>query len=119
MPAHAHISFNKSEDGGTDTVLLEAQPVGVSGSARPENQSGQQTLQVEVPVFDEAARRRTQENIDLQNLYEKHREMRCRFIALQNELLDRLKAAHVALVEEKKLEYREAEQAKREWVSNQ
>lgn len=119
LPAHAHISFKKSEGGRTNTVLLEVQPIGAVESGRAENQSRETTLHVEVPVFDEAARRRTQEDADLQNLYEKHKEERRRFMALQNELLDRLKAAHQALLEEKKSDCHESEQVKREWVSDQ
>jgi hypothetical protein len=108
--------LKKSESGGPDTVIVETKPVRTVESERPDDAQTQGTLQVEVPVFDEAAMNRTMEDAQLKELFERHKGERSRFVQLQNELLDSLKAAHLAVVAEKRLNNNKAEKAKREWV---
>lgn len=117
LPPNAHISLKKNESGGANTVIVETKPTRTTETERPEDVQIQGTLQVEVPVFDEAAMNRTMEDAQLKELFERHKAERSRFVQLQNELLDSLKAAHLAVVAEKRLSNEKAEKAKREWVS--
>ncbi|KAI7973266.1 hypothetical protein EIK77_004543 [Talaromyces pinophilus] len=117
LPPNAHISLKKNESGGANTVIVETKPVRTVETERAEDAQIQGTLQVEVPVFDEAAMNRTMEDAQLKELYERHKAERSRFVQLQNELLDSLKAAHLAVVAERRLNNEKAEKAKKEWVS--
>lgn len=117
LPPNAHISLKKNESGGANTVIVETKPVRTVETERAEDTQIQGTLQVEVPVFDEAAMNRTMEDAQLKELYERHKAERSRFVQLQNELLDSLKAAHLAVVAERRLNNEKAEKAKKEWVS--
>ncbi|PCG97123.1 Hypothetical protein PENO1_064830 [Penicillium occitanis (nom. inval.)] len=115
LPPNAHISLKKNESGGANTVIVETKPVRTVETERAEDAQIQGTLQVEVPVFDEAAMNRTMEDAQLKELYERHKAERSRFVQLQNELLDSLKAAHLAVVAERRLNNEKAEKAKKEW----
>jgi hypothetical protein len=116
FPPNAHISLKKNEGGGANTVIVETKPVRTVKTERPEEAQAQATLQVEVPVFDEAAIDRTREDAQLKELLERHKAERSRFVQLQNELLDSLKAAHLAVVAGKRLSNSKTEKAKKEWV---
>ncbi|KAF3397403.1 hypothetical protein DPV78_008168 [Talaromyces pinophilus] len=115
LPPNAHISLKKNESGGANTVIVETKSVRTVETERAEDAQIQGTLQVEVPVFDEAAMNRTMEDAQLKELYERHKAERSRFVQLQNELLDSLKAAHLAIVAERRLNNEKAEKAKKEW----
>lgn len=117
LPPNAHISLKKNESGGANTVIVETKPVKTVETERPEDAQIQGTLQVEVPVFDEAAVNRTMEDAQLKELFERHKAERSRFVQLRNELLDSLKEAHLAVVAERRLNNEKAEKAKKEWVS--
>lgn len=117
LPPNAHISLKKNESGGANTVIVETTPARTTESERSEDAQAQGTLQVEVPVFDEAAINRTMEDAQLKELFERHQAERSRFLQLQNELLDSLKSAHLALVAEKRENNSKAEKAKKDWVS--
>lgn len=117
LPPNAHISLKKNDGGGASTVIVETTPIRTAETERPEDAQMRGILQVEVPVFDQDATNRTMEDAQLKELFERHKAERSRFLQLQNELLDSLKAAHLAVVAEKKLNNSKAEKAKREWVS--
>jgi hypothetical protein len=121
LPANAHISLKKNDgEGGaaTSTVLVETKPIGPSEAEHTEEDVQEQgvTLQVEVPVFDEAALQRSIDDAQLKSLFERHKEERERFVRLQNELVDSLKAAHLLAVAERKKTNELAEKEKEEQV---
>ncbi|EED13716.1 conserved hypothetical protein [Talaromyces stipitatus ATCC 10500] len=115
LPPNAHISLKKNSGGRANTVIVETNPVKTVETERPEKSQGQGTLQVEVPVFDEAAIKRTKEDGQLKRLLEKHKAERARFVQFRNELLDSLKTAHLAVIAEKRLSNDRIEEEKKEW----
>lgn len=130
LPPNAHISLKKNEAAGagaergegaskpTSTVLVETKPIRIAEAEASEKEAQEQetVLKVEVPVFDEAALQRSMEDARLRSLFESHKAQRSRFLRLQNELLDCLKAAHLIDVANRKSANEVAEQAKQEQV---
>ncbi|OKL63283.1 hypothetical protein UA08_01867 [Talaromyces atroroseus] len=121
LPPNAHISLKKHEaaagrGAATSTVLVETKPLRSTEADHPEGEAQGQgvTLQVEVPVFDEAALQRSMDDAQLKSLFERHREERSRFVRLQNELLDSLKEAHLVVIAERKRQNAIAEKEKQE-----
>jgi hypothetical protein len=95
-----HITLHQKEDQLLDTVSIEKNAL---GSATGNEWEVESTTEVEGPVYDEAALRRSSENPKLRELDERHKLERRRFLHLQNAFLESLKDKHLAIVAEKKL----------------
>lgn len=103
----------KKREGSVDKVYIEAKP---EENSAVESSEQQETLKVEVPVFDDAASRRSLDNPELREMHESHKLQRGRHIALENDVLRTLRNKHRAAVTEKQLDNERVENEKREKV---
>jgi hypothetical protein len=102
LPPDAQIMLRR--EGVASTVLVETK------TEAPEK------VHVEVPVFDEASMQRSLDNEQLRDMFNTHKAIRVRFVRLQNEVLDTLKAKHFAVIAEQKISNEIAEREKEKQV---
>ncbi|CRG82796.1 hypothetical protein PISL3812_00142 [Talaromyces islandicus] len=108
LPLDAQITLRR--EGAAGTVLVETKTVTPSRVEHPDKVP--EKMHVEVPVFDEASMQRSLDNEQLRDMFNTHKAVRLRFVRLQNNVLDTLKAKHLAVIAEQKMSNEIAEREK-------
>lgn len=109
LPPSTQFTVQRKE-GNVNTVLIEPKAEIPDATTTPE---GEETLKVEVPVYDDVALQRSLDNPELKEMYETHKMESLRLVALQNEILESLKGKYLTAIAEKKLDNERSEKTKR------
>jgi len=109
LPPSTQFTVQRKE-GNVNTVFIEAKAEIPDATTTSE---GEETLKVEVPVFDDVALQRSLDNPELKEMYETHKMESLRLVALQNEILESLKGKYLTAIAEKKLDNERSEKTKR------
>ncbi|KAL4754852.1 hypothetical protein BDW72DRAFT_103564 [Aspergillus terricola var. indicus] len=111
LPPAAHVTLTKGE-GGVEKLYVESKPDEARRSISPENQ--EETLKLEVPVFDSEALLRSLAHSELKQLRESQTSERNLHVSFQNNLVNELRRAQQPKVEEKLAQNRQLENEKRD-----
>ncbi|KAL4773733.1 hypothetical protein BDW60DRAFT_20710 [Aspergillus nidulans var. acristatus] len=111
LPPAAHVTFTKGE-GGVEKLYVESKSDEARLSISPENQ--EETLKLEVPVFDNEALLRSLANSELKQLRESQTSERNLHVLYQTKLINELRRSQQPKVEEKLAQNRQLENEKRE-----
>jgi hypothetical protein len=113
LPPAAHVTLTKGE-GGVEKLYVESKSDEARLSISPENQ--EETLKLEVPVFDNEALLRSLANSELKQLRESQTSERNLHVSYQTKLINELRRSQQPKVEEKLAQNRQLENEKREKV---
>ncbi|KAL6237040.1 hypothetical protein BDW75DRAFT_93899 [Aspergillus navahoensis] len=111
LPPAAHVTLTKGA-GGVEKLYVESKPNGTRRSISPEIQ--EETLKLEVPVFDNEALLRSLANSELKQLRETQISERDLHASFQNNLISELRRTQHPKIEEKLAQNRQLESEKRE-----
>ncbi|KAL5002463.1 hypothetical protein BDV10DRAFT_121119 [Aspergillus recurvatus] len=111
LPPAAQVTLTKGE-GGIEKLYVESKPYETRRSISPGNQ--EETLKLEVPVFDNEALLRSLADSKLKQLREAQISERNLHVSFQNNLISELRRAQQPKIEEKLAQNRRLESEKRE-----
>ncbi|KAL4975192.1 hypothetical protein BDW66DRAFT_74636 [Aspergillus desertorum] len=111
LPPAAQVTLTKGE-GGAEVLYLESKSNETRRSISPGNQ--EETLKLEVPVFDNDALLRSLANSELKQLRETQTSERNLHVLFQNNLVNELRRIQQLKVEERLAQNRQLENEKRE-----
>ncbi|KAL4781782.1 hypothetical protein BJX76DRAFT_312594 [Aspergillus varians] len=110
LPPAAQITVTKGE-GGVQKLYIESKPNDTQLPISPEEE---ESLKLEIPVFDNEALLRSLANTELKQMRETQASEKNLHISFQNSLIDKLRRAHLAKLDAKLAQSRLVEDEKRE-----
>ncbi|GAD92351.1 hypothetical protein ANI_1_3258024 [Paecilomyces variotii No. 5] len=110
LPSSAQITVKKGGN-EVDKVCIETKRERTPTTDQKEEED---TIKVEVPIFDDAALQRSTQDPLLRSMVESHRAQACRHISFQRELLRTLSESHEKYVAERRNEHEREVNEKRE-----